>query len=180
MNFGDILDEWERQNTGVRGKGASRGSAGGRKETKPRKKGALPPAQNGALKKTDPLTAWLRIHGVYDKDAEEEARGGSPGERRRRLSAKRPDAVIDLHGLTRDETWNNLEQFFQDARIQGFEKLLIIHGKGNHSEKEGVLKETVRKFIENCPFAGESGRQNASAGGQGATWVFLKGAKKAP
>ncbi|MDR3139244.1 MAG: Smr/MutS family protein [Treponema sp.] len=174
MNFGDILDEWERQNAGAPGKKTVRRLAGDGEEKKPRQNEGLTHSPKGALKKTDPLTAWLRIHEVYDKDAEEEARGEPPGDRRRRLLAKRPDALIDLHGLTRDEAWDSLGSFFQDAKLRGFEKLLIIHGKGNHSEREGVLKETARKFIENCPFAGESGRQHASAGGRGATWVFIK------
>jgi hypothetical protein len=33
---------------------------------------------------------------------------------------------------------------------------------------------TVRKYIEKCPFAGESGHEKAANGGTGATWVLLK------
>jgi DNA-nicking Smr family endonuclease len=164
VDFGDILDEWDRQTAVAR-----------------RKKAVLP-EKEPPPKKTDPLTAWLRINGVYDKDADGEAEAGQvfAGERRRRLLTKRPDAVIDLHGLTRDEAWASLESFFQEGKKQGFEKLLIVHGKGNHSEREGVLKETARKFIERCPFAGESGHGNAAQGGRGATWVFLKNVKGGP
>jgi len=32
----------------------------------------------------------------------------------------------------------------------------------------------VRKFIEACPDAGESGYSAAAAGGSGATWVLIK------
>ncbi|MDR3167469.1 MAG: Smr/MutS family protein [Treponema sp.] len=162
MNFGDILDEWDRQTAKNRGKKA------------------VSQKEAVSLPKTDPLTVWLRVNGVYDKDAEAEAQQVSTGERRRRLLTKGPDAVIDLHGLTQDEAWNSLESFFRDGKKQGFEKLLIIHGKGNHSEREGVLKETVRKFIERCPFAGESGYGNALQGGRGSTWVFLKNIKGGP
>jgi DNA-nicking Smr family endonuclease len=176
MDFGDILDEWDRQTAKARGK-----KADSRKRTPGVKEGPESPEKNGripsggeALKKTDPLTSWLRVNGVYDKDAERESTELSPGDRRRRLLAKRPDAVIDLHGLTRDEAWNSLEIFFRDGKTRGFEKLLVIHGKGNHSEREGVLKEAVRTFIERCPFAGESGHGSAAFGGGGATWVFLK------
>jgi DNA-nicking Smr family endonuclease len=122
----------------------------------------------------DPLTAWLRINGVYDKDAEAEGEAVSAGEQRRRLLAKRPDAVIDLHGQSRDEAWETLEAFFRGSRQQGFEKVLIIHGKGNHSGSEAVLKRMVRDFVERCPFAGESGHGNAAFGGAGSTWVILK------
>jgi DNA-nicking Smr family endonuclease len=172
------LDEWDRQTSKAQGKKAAL-----------RKKRLIPGVEEGgdspdgegrplsgrdSLKKTDPLTAWLRINGVYDKDAERETLRVSSGERRRRLLSKRPDAVLDLHGLNQDEAWSSLESFFREAGERGFEKLHIIHGKGNHSVQEGVLAETVRKFIERCPLAGESGHENAALGGKGVTWVFLK------
>ncbi|MDR1178184.1 MAG: Smr/MutS family protein [Spirochaetaceae bacterium] len=114
---------------------------------------------------------------------------GTPGERRRRLLAKKPDAVLDLHGLTRDEAWQSLDLFFEDAGNRGFEKVLIVHGKGNHAEeKDGwgpsakvlpstgsaPLKLLVKTFIDHCPLAGESGYNPARQGGSGATWVLIK------
>jgi DNA-nicking Smr family endonuclease len=115
------------------------------------------------------------VNGVQDKDAEaQEETGMQAGERRRRLLNKRPDGVIDLHGLNRDEAWDAMDTFFNESRRQGFEKILVVHGKGNHSDGEAVLKKTVRDFIERCPFAGESGHSNASAGGSGVTWVLLR------
>lgn len=104
----------------------------------------------------------------------------SSAERRRRLLHKKPDAVIDLHGLTSDEAWIALEAFFEDSRRRGFEKLQIIHGKGTHGAfvpgavREGVLRELSRRFIETCSYAGESGLCHAREGGTGATWVILK------
>ena len=144
----------------------------------------------------DILNKWEKQsaarHEAYDKDAEqppeENAAGKDRGERRSRLLHKRPDASIDLHGLTRDEAWTSLETFFENSRRDGFEKLLVIHGKGNHrntvssnngssnngSQDEGVLKDLTRHFIENCSFAGESGPSTSREGGAGATWVILK------
>ena len=124
MNFGDILDEWDKKNAGA-----------------------------------------------YVKDEE------TPEDRidkRHRLLRKKPDAILDLHSLTQDEAWDALDDFFNRSRSMGFAKVLIIHGKGNHSEKEGILKEVSRKFIELCPFAGASGRNSSHSGGNGATWVLLK------
>jgi DNA-nicking Smr family endonuclease len=162
MDFGDILEQWEKQTAKTRrgGKGARGGGKTG-----------------GQPERADPLEVWLRVNGVYDKDASanaEAALSGGAGSRRRRLLAKTADAVLDLHGLTRDEAWASLDTFFNDSRRRGFEKLLVIHGKGNHSRGDVVLKEIVRVFIENCPFAGESGPNRAAAGGSGATWVLLK------
>jgi DNA-nicking Smr family endonuclease len=123
------------------------------------------------------LAAWLGKNEVFDKDAEDpnvNSQRLSAGEKRRRRLAQRPDASIDLHGLTRDQAWTALEQFFDAGRRQDFQKLEIIHGKGNHSQGEAVLKRTVQEFIERCSYAGESGHGSAAEGGAGATWVLLK------
>lgn len=155
MDFGDILDAWDRQT-----------SQAGKK----REKGI---GENGAV--VNAMTAWLRVNGVYDKDAESrEEEDRRSAERRRRLKVKKPDAVLDLHGHTQDEAWTAMETFFEESRRQELEKVLLIHGKGNHSEKEAVLKRLVLRFIEKCPYAGESGQPNAEFGGSGATWVLLK------
>jgi len=96
------------------------------------------------------------------------------GQRRAALIKKKPDAFIDLHGLTRDEAWTILEEFFDTSRKMGLEKVKIIHGKGNPPVNEAPLRILSRKFIENCSFAGESAYCNAKEGGSGATWVILK------
>jgi DNA-nicking Smr family endonuclease len=179
MDFGEILERWERE-TGKPGAFRSRGkktNAGGEKAKDPpagagprQGEEEKPPLGGAALS----LIRWLNTNGVYDKDAEEGDRFTSPGEKRRRLLARRPDAEIDLHGLNQDEAWASLERFFAHARSQGFRKVTVIHGKGNHSGGEAVLKRTVREFIERCPFAGESGHRDSRSGGSGATWVLLK------
>jgi DNA-nicking Smr family endonuclease len=162
VDFGDILDQWEH------------GEGRQKKKKSPAKPGK---PQGSSAPEPHPLEKWLRLHEIYDKDAEDpelngEAAGFTAQERRRRLMAHRPDAVIDLHGLTRDQAWDALEQFFQTGRRQGYGKLSIIHGKGNHSRGEAVLGRTVKEFIERCPFAGESG--HGREGGTGTTWVLLK------
>jgi len=141
VNFGDILDKWER-------------------------------GQSGASSQNE-MESWLRNNKVPDKDAylrNEQA----PGEHRSRLMHTQPDEILDIHGLTGDNAWISLDLFFTRARSCGYKKLRIIHGKGNRSQGEAVLKITVRKFIEQCSFAGESGYEKAANGGSGATWVLLK------
>ena len=145
MNFGDILDKWEKQSGGT----------------------IIDKASSG--------------------DSSPAGRRNFAGERRSRLLRKKPDDFIDLHGLNRDEAWTALESFFENSRRTGLEKVLIIHGKGNHwsggsgapclcegMQKESSLMEISRRFIERCSFAGESGYSNAREGGTGATWVILK------
>jgi DNA-nicking Smr family endonuclease len=126
----------------------------------------------------DILDKWISVNGIHNKDVEEKDKHISAQEKRRRLRNKKPDAELDIHGKTRDEAWQKLEVFFGSAKEKGYEKILVIHGKGNHSTGESVLKRTVMDFIERCPFAGESGRGKTSSGGEGATWVLLKETKE--
>jgi DNA-nicking Smr family endonuclease len=127
--------------------------------------------ENGISQK-NAMYKSLQNNKIYDKDAymTETPRGGN----RKRLINSKPDAVLDIHGLTEDSAWLSLDQFFTEAQSNGYEKLRIIHGKGNRSQGEPVLINTVRKYIEKCPFAGESGYEKAINGGTGATWVLLK------
>ena len=136
MDFGAILDEWDKRS----------------------------PVTPGTIK---------------DKDTETEnnstaAYRSEAAARRRRLMRTPPDAVVDLHQHTREEAWIILDNFFTKSKELGYEKLLIIHGKGNHEGSDGVLKELTRKYIESCPFAGESGYNLGVSGGSGATWVLIK------
>lgn len=107
-------------------------------------------------------------------DSESENEKTAAANRRRRLLRKVPDAELDLHGFSRQNAWTALENFFRAAKEQGLEKLQIIHGKGNHEGSGGALKDMTREFIEECPFAGESGYSFGNSGGSGATWVLLK------
>jgi DNA-nicking Smr family endonuclease len=113
------------------------------------------------------MDEWLSNNKVYNNNSEK-------SENRQRLLRKNPDDIIDIHGLTGEKAWIALDQFFSGAREKGFEKLRIIHGKGNRSQGDAVLKHTVREYIEKCSFAGGSGFEKAKYGGTGATWVLLK------
>ena len=186
MDFGDILDQWEKQTARAEGKRLKSSAARSRPSGCSGEKSSHP---------SNPTNDWLGRNGIYDKDAALSPDGENPGRRRHELLRKRPDAFIDLHGLNSDEAWAALEVFFENSREKGYEKLLIIHGKGNHQNtvsrdfvparqyannsyfhgnESNVLKETTRQFIEFCSFAGESGYSTSREGGTGATWVILK------
>jgi DNA-nicking Smr family endonuclease len=169
MDFGDILDEWERETAKPHGKKSH-------KAARPSESGERAVTPSASETRANPMDAWLRRYGVEDKDSATDQRvdAESPAERRRRLRSARPDAVIDLHGLTRDDAWARLTAFFADARRRGFGKVLIIHGKGSHSAEDPVLGPLVRLFIERNPHAGESGHSSRDEGGTGSTWVILK------
>jgi len=156
LNFGDVLDEWERKKKAPTVK---------EKQT-----------EKQFEKKAHPLDVWLRTNPIPDKDSQADTdlarEKEAAGERRRRLRNKKPDDSIDIHGLTSDEAWIALESFFNYSHRRGLEKVLIIHGKGNHSRDKAVLKQCVREFTEKNPYAGECGQ--SETGGSGTTWVILK------
>lgn len=173
MNFEDILNQWESDTAKAYGKkrmvkdsNALRSDGTESEQLR---------AENEAEKKAHPIDIWMRRNGIEDKDSDDfEEREQSPAQKRRELKARKPDAVIDLHGLTRDEAWSRLSAFFADCTRRGVRKALIIHGKGTHSEQGAVLRQMVSRFIEQEPHAGESGVAQKDAGGSGATWVLLK------
>lgn len=84
------------------------------------------------------------------------------------------DDEIDLHGLRLDEATANLRHFLRESRQLGYRKVLVIHGKGLHSDNQkAVLKEGVQQALmkdKNVAAWGEAGRKE---GGRGASWVWL-------
>lgn len=182
MDFGDLLDEWERSTSRAYGKKKmARDARASRDEPASRNDDDASPKDSRASRsatsdqaRANPIDVWLRRHGTVDKDEAEKAAVVSGAEERRRLRAARAEATIDLHGCNRDEAWARLEAFFTDALRRGLRKVLIVHGKGAHSEGASVLPSLVRLFIERHPHAGESGHPDGREGGAGSTWVILK------
>ena len=94
---------------------------------------------------------------------------------------------LDLHGLTLDEANIKVENFITDCFNRKVSKVIIVTGKGLHSqndkdpyisEKFGILKNSVPDFIENNPSLMAKIKSITSAeisdGGSGAFYVFLK------
>ena len=183
MDFGDILAQWSEQ---------QRHPAQKKQPQVPHKKANAPtPEEKAAMKqgytpelimrqeaerRINPMELWLRRYGTTDKDAiAEEYAERTRMESREYLRTMQPEARIDLHGMTRDEAWERLEQFTADCKRRGLRKILIVHGKGNHSHgSDPVLGPMVRTFIERNKDLGTSGHPSGNQGGTGATWVIIK------
>ncbi len=183
MDFGDILNQWDKDTATPAGKkkikeaerrARESAASGGAGSDSPDR--AERPEPKDSERRVNPMDMWLRRYGTVDKDTllDTEENAVSAADRRRRLRSLRPEATIDLHGLTRDEAWSRLELFFADSVRRGLKKVLIIHGKGTHSPDDPVLRGVVRMFLERNPHAGESGESEKDAGGSGSTWVILK------
>ena len=94
---------------------------------------------------------------------------------------------LDLHGLTLDEANIKVENFINDCFDRKVSKVIIVTGKGLHSqndkdpyisEKFGILKNSVPDFIKNNPSLMAKIKSITSAeisdGGSGAFYIFLK------
>jgi len=94
---------------------------------------------------------------------------------------------IDLHGFTLDEANKTIENFINKAFSENISKLIIVTGKGLHSENEkdpyvskdlGILKYSVPEFISNnaslMSMINEITDAKIEDGGAGAFYIYLK------
>ena len=98
---------------------------------------------------------------------------------------------IDLHGYNLDEANKTIEDFISKAFSENINKLIVVTGKGLHSENEkdpyvskdlGILKYSVPEFITNnanlMNMINEITDAKIEDGGSGAFYIFLKKNKK--
>jgi DNA-nicking Smr family endonuclease len=145
MDFGRILDQWDHSKSPRR-----------RQEDTPSWVDAYPPDE--AARKADDIDG-----------------GPSAAERRRRLRLMKPQRSLDLHGLRAFEAEERLDEFLSRAVAEGLEKVLVVHGKGKHSDTPGgVLRDLVYDRLRRHPAAGELGVPERELGGTGAVWVAIR------
>lgn len=89
------------------------------------------------------------------------------------------EASLDLHGLTVDAAIRALHAFLIESRALGRRRVLIVHGKGAHSEHGAPVRDAVIDSL----LGDASGLIHAFAtaaardGGEGATVVMLRGSR---
>ena len=112
---------------------------------------------------------------------------------RQKLSRGRaaPDAVIDLHGLRRQEAFVALRQFLAQAQREGAKLVLVVTGKGRgaeagglfEDEAAGVLRRSVPQWLRGPEYHSiVVGFEEASRphGGAGALYVRLRRRRPLP
>ncbi len=149
MDFEQILKKWESQSNG---------------SNTPRKEG-MAQAEH-----------WVESYSPREEHlAEKEIDPIRPASEGRSIWRRRPHQdVLDLHGLTREESVRELAYFVQSMRRRGLRKGLIIHGKGLHSPDGAVLAPVVRDYLESSSEIGEFRKATGKNGGSGATWFILR------
>ena len=94
---------------------------------------------------------------------------------------------IDLHGYTLEQANNAIEKFIFESFREKINKLIVVTGKGLHSQNEkdpyvskdlSILKYSVPEFIESnkslMKIINEIKDANIEDGGSGAFYIYLK------
>ena len=94
---------------------------------------------------------------------------------------------IDLHGYSLDEANKAIDNFIRKAFLENVNKIIVVTGKGLHSENEkdpyvskdlSILKYSVPEFISNnsslISMIHEITDAKIEDGGGGAFYIFLK------
>ena len=94
---------------------------------------------------------------------------------------------IDLHGYTLDEANKSIENFITKSYVDGINKLIVVTGKGLHSQNEkdpyvsknlSILKYSVPEFISKnknlMNIINEISDAKIEDGGKGAFYISLK------
>ncbi len=103
----------------------------------------------------------------------------APGIQRRVLRRLRRgqfavQAVLDLHGSTREQAHRELAGFIAKSQNKGFTCVRIIHGKGYGSGPEGpVLKQAVACWLGRSPEVLAYASARPVDGGTGAVYVLF-------
>jgi len=95
--------------------------------------------------------------------------------------------TFDLHGYSLDQANKDIEDLIYDSFNKGISKLIIVTGKGLHSENEknpyvskdlSILKYSIPEHIKNneglMSMINEIKDANIEDGGSGAFYIFLK------
>ncbi len=94
---------------------------------------------------------------------------------------------IDLHGYTLEQANKTIENFIEKSYLDGVNKLIVVTGKGLHSQNEkdpyvskdlSILKYSVPEFLSNnkslMNIIYEIKDAKIEDGGAGAFYIFLK------
>ena len=95
--------------------------------------------------------------------------------------------ICDLHGYSLDTANERIRELINHAYNTGIKKILIITGKGLHSDNEknpyiskdlGILKNSVPNYIKSnlelMKLVQEIREADTNDGGSGAFYIFLK------
>jgi len=89
-----------------------------------------------------------------------------------KVNVKRPVSFfpeLNVIGMRGDEALSAVEKFLDRAKIEGFQKVKIIHGYGL-----GILKKVIRDYLRTSPYVKSFRSGSIEEGGDGVTVVELR------
>lgn len=113
----------------------------------------------------------------YGEGEKDEPRATPRRMKQVRRGKLKPQATLDLHGCVRSEVASKLKTFLKNGRALGFETLLVVTGRGLHSEGgEPIVRNEAELYLtkNSDSLVAEWGRAPREYGGEGALLVFLK------
>ena len=99
---------------------------------------------------------------------------------------KRPEARVDLHGMTLERAHATLIWFILESRHAGRRLVLVVTGKGGdyqarasgqEGERRGTLRDSTPRWLSSPPLSGHVGgvyQAHERHGGAGARYVYLR------
>ncbi len=95
--------------------------------------------------------------------------------RKLRRGDYRREVELDLHGLTVEPARQALNQLLAEAKIEGWQCIKIVHGKGLRSSNRGpVLKSRVNTWLQHCGQVLAFCSAPPADGGTGVVYVLLR------
>ena len=96
----------------------------------------------------------------------------------------RPEAKLDLHGMTQERAHGALARFISSAQSSGKRLVLVVTGKGKDRDaggpipvRRGVLRHTVPEWLSMPPLSAhvlQIATAHRKHGGEGAYYVYLR------
>jgi DNA-nicking Smr family endonuclease len=83
------------------------------------------------------------------------------------------EAKLDLHGMSVEKAREATKSFLQQSLTRQVRVVLIIHGKGHHSQTP-ILKNKLNQWLRSLPFVLAFCSASPLHGSRGATYVLLK------
>lgn len=88
---------------------------------------------------------------------------------------KRPQKVLDLHGMTRNEAYQYLETHLCLCKTKGYTWIEVITGRGHgKGDGLGILKRKVPLWFEGVKFKSLVKSWKQIPGNDGAIYVYLR------
>ncbi len=96
---------------------------------------------------------------------------------RLRRGRLRPEARLDLHGMTQDEAHRAVNGFIATSRSAGRRCVIVITGRGRAKLGGGILREQTPRWLNLQPTRGNIlgfAEAQPKDGGAGALYVLLR------